>query len=941
MSRQIGDELNAALDVSVVDADFSGILHSGLSVADRRRVLVEWNDTSRDLGGEFCLHRLVESQAAATPEAVAVVCGDVALSYALLNRRANRLAHQLRSHGVGPEALVALFAERSLAMVVGLLGILKAGGAYVPLDPDYPRERVSLMLGDAAPRVVLTQEHLKNQLPDGPWPVLSIDDEVASASDEFDWNPETGVQPENLAYVIYTSGSTGMPKGVLNTHVGICNRLLWMRDAYGLSQRDRVLQKTPFSFDVSVWEFFAPLVSGGRLVLARPGGHRDPSYLARLVEDAAINIIHFVPSMLQAFLDEPGLLKSCRSLEHLFTSGEALPEGIARRALKLLPCRLHNLYGPTEAAVEVTFFECRADDPPGPIPIGKPIANMRAYVLDASFQPLPVGTAGELFLGGIGVARGYLNRPELTAERFVRDPFDDRPGARLYRTGDLAQWRADGNIEFLGRMDDQVKLRGFRIELGEIECALAQHADIRQATVLLREDEPGDPRLVAYFIADDVAPDSHQLRDFLAQTLPDHMVPTRFVRLSAFPLNANGKLDRRALPAPETGHSHDHQGFVPPRSPIEQSLASIWQDVLGVPAVGVYDDFFDLGGHSLRAMRLLARIDQELGVRLPISAVFHAGTIAAMASALEESSASPHPQTATGTSRGLDDPIVPLQIAGAGAPVFMVPGMLAHVISLRDLAILLGSDQPVYGLQPASRTLEFLENTTVEKLARELLGAMKRVAGRGPYHLLGFSAGGTIAYQMAQYLIESGEEVGLLGLLDTYGPGFGGILPLNVRIFRHVQLVGRMGPWAGLRYMLERSRARLERSWLFGGDAPALVTFDEMTIDPTATDPIAARWCDEVVGRHRRRPYLGRVDLFTADKPVWLGHDFEDPMMGWGPLVKGKIVTHRVPGDHLEMIKPPALDELAVKVRQALDEAADRVAARDGGRLSAASPVGT
>jgi amino acid adenylation domain-containing protein len=464
-----------------------------LNDAERHRVLVEWNDTGVDYPQDLCLHEWIERQSASTPEAVAVVFENAQLTYGELNRRSNRLAQELRSLGVEPETLVGICTERSLEMVTGLLAILKSGGAYLPLDPGYPQERIAFMLADAKAPVLLTQKHLLARLPQHNARIICLD-ELQGESDE---NPRSGVKPENLAYVIYTSGSTGQPKGAMNTHRGICNRLLWMQDAYQLSDADRVLQKTPFTFDVSVWEFFWPLMTGGRLVMARPGLHGDSGYLISTIRSEEITTLHFVPPMLSAFLTDRDA-GGCTSLKRVICSGEALTRETQDRFFATLPgVELHNLYGPTEAAVDVTFWKCQPDSTEITVPIGRPVANTQIYILDRAMQPLPAGIAGELHIGGVQVARGYLARPELTAQKFVPNPFGE--GA-LYKTGDLARYREDGVIEFLGRLDYQVKIRGFRIELGEIESALAQHPSVQQCVVLGREDRPGDKRLVAYYV---------------------------------------------------------------------------------------------------------------------------------------------------------------------------------------------------------------------------------------------------------------------------------------------------------------------------------------------------------------------------------------------------------------------------------------------------------
>jgi len=445
------------------------------------------------------LHELFETQVGRSADQVALVFGQQTLTYAELNRRANQLAHYLRGMGVGPEVLVAVCMERCLELVVALYGALKAGGAYVPIDPDYPQERVAFMLEDAGAPVLLTQSGLLGRLPGHNGRVVCLDADWERIAREDVANPATATVADNLAYVIYTSGSTGKPKGAMNTHRGICNRLLWMQDQYGLREADKVLQKTPFSFDVSVWEFFWPLLAGARLVVAEPGGHRDPAYLVKLIREQGITVLHFVPSMMRVFLEEPGV-EGCESLRHVICSGEALPYDLQEEFFRLLPSQLHNLYGPTEAAVDVTHWTCRRGDERKVVPIGRPVANTQIYILDRHLKPVPMGVAGELHIGGVQVGRGYHRRSELTAEKFIPDPFSTDPKARLYKTGDLCRWLADGAVEYLGRMDFQVKIRGFRVELGEIESVLRSHPEVREAVVLARQDTPGDPRLVAYIV---------------------------------------------------------------------------------------------------------------------------------------------------------------------------------------------------------------------------------------------------------------------------------------------------------------------------------------------------------------------------------------------------------------------------------------------------------
>jgi amino acid adenylation domain-containing protein/FkbM family methyltransferase len=496
----------------------SGQQRALLDPEERSRLLYAWNQTQAAYPRKRCVHELFEARAASTPDVVAVAFEDSELTYGQLNRRANQLAHHLYACGVKPDERVAICVQRSLDMVIGLLGILKAGGAYVPLDPDYPSARLAYMLEDAAPRVLLTHERLLSVLPATRAEVIALDGRGQQIAAQAEGNlaaSALGLTSRHLAYVIYTSGSTGAPKGAMNEHRGVVNRLQWMQDHYRLSPADRVLQKTPFSFDVSVWEFFWPLLHGARLVLARPLGHKDPAYLQQLISTAGITTLHFVPSMLEAFLDHRPAPHSA-TVSRVVCSGEELPAALQRRCLRELPwAQLCNLYGPTEAAVDVTFWDCRPEDDSDRVPIGRPIANTQMYILDPELQPVAIGAVGELYIGGDGVGRGYLNRPQLTAERFIQDPFRAEPGARLYRTGDLGRWRADGNIEYLGRNDAQVKIRGFRIELGEIEAQLMRHPGVRSAVVTARGDSAADKRLVAYIVplaqADGHAAETYEL----------------------------------------------------------------------------------------------------------------------------------------------------------------------------------------------------------------------------------------------------------------------------------------------------------------------------------------------------------------------------------------------------------------------------------------------
>jgi amino acid adenylation domain-containing protein len=606
-----------------------------LTPAERQQLLVEWNATAVDYPRDVCLHTLFERQVQKTPDAVAVVFGDQQLTYRELDARANQLAHHLITLGVKTESFVGVCCERSLEMVIALYGILKAGAAYVPIDPSYPADRLTFMLSDAATPVLLTQAKLRDKLPPQQGRVVCLDADWPEIARQSPTAPVTGVAAENLAYMIYTSGSTGKPKGAMNVHRGIVNRLLWMQDAYQLTAADVVLQKTPFSFDVSVWEFFWPLLVGAQLVVAKPDGHRDPDYLVNLIVEKQVTVLHFVPSMLQYFLAADDV-ERCRSLRHVICSGEALSYELQERFFTRLGAQLQNLYGPTEAAVDVTAWTCPREGSLRFVPIGKPIANTQTYILDKNLTPLPIGVPGELHLGGVQVGRGYHNRPELTAEKFIPDPFRREPGARLYKTGDLCRFLPDGNIEYLGRLDRQVKIRGFRIELGEIQAVLEQHPQVRESVVVAREDAPGDKRIVAYVVGkNSVGPNAAELREFIGQKLPEYMVPSAFVRLWMLPLSPNGKVDVRALPVPQMGNGQPAAERVAPRTATEKLVAGIWQELLRVPPMCIHDSFFALGGHSLLAVQAITRLRAALKLELPLRVLFEKPTVAELASHLD------------------------------------------------------------------------------------------------------------------------------------------------------------------------------------------------------------------------------------------------------------------------------------------------------------------
>ena len=605
-----------------------------LTDTERNQMLVEWNRTATEFQQQGCVHQLFEAQVERTPENVAVLLDSERITYQKLNRRANQVAHYLLRRGIGPDVLVGICAERSLEMVVAILGVLKAGGAYLPLDPAYPRERLAFMLEDSRAPLLLTQRKLVDAMPKTSAQVVCLD-EWETFAHETDENPGNSASDENLAYVIYTSGSTGEPKGTMITHRGIGNQLAWRQATYSLSDQDRVLQRVSFSFDASVWEFFGTLIAGARLVLMKQEDHQDPAYWIRLIAQHRITTLQIPPSMIQVLLEERDL-ERCSSLRQVITGGELLTVDLQERFFSRLSADLHNLYGPTEASIDVTFCDCRSKLHRGVSTIGKPIANVEVYLLDDWLQPVPVGVTGEIHIGGIGIARGYMYRPDLTAERFVPNPFSNAAGSRLYRTGDLARYLPDGSIEFVGRADQQVKLRGLRIELGDIEAAITRHPRVRKAAVLLREDVPGQKYLAAYIVPVEAESiDAAQLRGFLEERLPEYMLPPAFVFLESLPLTPNAKLDRKALPAPVLAGRESEKVYVPAGGATQEIVARIWSHLLGGKRVGLLDNFFELGGHSLLAAQAVSRIRDAFDIELPLRTLFEQPTVEGLSREIE------------------------------------------------------------------------------------------------------------------------------------------------------------------------------------------------------------------------------------------------------------------------------------------------------------------
>jgi len=882
-----------------------------LTAAERHQMLVKWNDTHADYPLDVCIHQLFEAQVEQTPDAVAVVFEDQQLTYRELNSFANQLAHHLSSMDVGPDVLVGICMERSLEMMIGLLGILKAGGAYVPLDPAYPQERLAFMLEDADVPVLLTQQHLVFGLPEQGAKVVCLDtDGQANAyctalpnAQQSQSNPVSSVKPNNLAYVIYTSGSTGRPKGVAMTHRPLSNLLSWQLGSSTLKSEAKTLQFAPISFDVSFQEIFSTWCSGGTLVLILEEVRRDAVGLLRFLSDKAVERL-FLPfvalQLLAEVADAQGAVP--KSLREVISAGEQLQitKQIANWFSKLEGCTLHNQYGPSESHVVTAFtLTGSPSDWPALPPIGCPIANTRCILLDAQMQLVPVGIPGELYIGGVGLARGYLNRPDLTAERFIPNPFSDQPGTYLYKTGDLARYLPNGNIEYIGRIDYQVKLRGFRIELGEIEAMLGQHPAVRGAVVMDREDVPSDKRLVAYVVPNhEQTPIIDELRRFLKQKLPDYMVPSAFVLLDALPLTPNNKIDRRALPAPDRIRQEPEETFVVPRDELELQLTKIWEKVLGIQPIGVRDNFFALGGYSLLAVRLFVEIEKALNKNLPLAILFQTQTIEQLANILRQQEWLP-PWSS----------LVPINLGGSKRPFFCVHPGGGNVLCYTEFASYIGSDQPFYGLQAQGLDGQKAPYSRIEDMAAHYIREVRTLQPEGPYLLGGFCLGGLVAFEMSQQLQAQDQKVTLLVMLDpTPPPELNSWGPLPPDSEKNTS------------YYVSRLIYHLQHSQL------AQVLVEKVKSWITSMCSLEYRRLSPVLEAHARavisyRPqvYPGRITLFQSSEFAYV--KFPDCQHKWSELAVGGIDYQVVPGIHKTMLQDPCVQIWAERVKVCLDAA--------------------
>jgi amino acid adenylation domain-containing protein len=882
-----------------------------LSQQERRQLLVEWTNTEAPYPRELCFHQLFEAQAARTPQAVAVVHGDQELTYTELNRRANQLAHYLSNRGIGPDTVVGICMHRSIEMLVGLLGILKAGGAYLPLDPSYPPERLSFMIEDAAVSLVLTQERLRTTLPDHNAQLICLDSESSRISTENENTPVNVATPLDLVYIIYTSGSTGRPKGVMITHAGLGNYLSWCTQAYAVGEGSGSLVHSPLGFDLTVTSLLAPLVCGQRVTLLSEEEGIDGLSKA-LTDRWDYSLLKITPSHVEGLSYSLAPESAAGATRALIIGGEALfGETLEFWRREAPGTRLINEYGPTETVVGCCVYEVPASEAAfGPVPIGRPIANTQLYILDDHMQVVPIGVPAELYIGGAGVARGYLKRPELTAEKFLPHPFAKEPGARLYKTGDLARYLSDGTIEFLGRIDHQVKIRGHRIELGEIETSLAQHTGVRECVVIARDGSDRTKDLVAYVVPEPDAPPSvEELQRFLRAKLPEYMVPAAFVTLEALPLTSNGKVDRRALPAPELSRPDLREVYVAPRDPLEEQLVKACEKVLARKPVGIRDNFFALGGDSLLAVRLFAQIENRFGKKLPLATLFKSPTIEQLAQVLRGTE-----------SKHTWSSLVPAQPKGSLPPLFCIHAGGANVLIYRPLARHLGTDQPVYALQ--ARGLDGLMEplTRVEEMASHYLKEIRGLQPEGPYYLLGASFGGLVAFEMAHQLNFQGQQVAFLAMLNTNCPVYTMVHRLRCQLGHlkqrglraHAQSIGGA--------VAARLNKRLAKPDGFdAGDAELQALMERRqdsddALIKTVFGIYRAGEAYQPVGKI----YSGKITFFWAEDDE---ADFEDNRLGWRRLAAGGLEVHSVPGTHGSMREEPNIATLVAELRPSLDRA--------------------
>ncbi|MBZ5601915.1 MAG: amino acid adenylation domain-containing protein [Acidobacteriia bacterium] len=870
--------------------------------AERRQLVALTNGRGQEPGARS-VHALFEDQVQRTPEARAVESRDRSLTYAELNARANQAARCLRLRGAGPGQMVGLYAARSIDAVVGMLAILKTGAAAVPLDPAYPRHRLEMMIADTGMKLALGEGVAEYGVE-----TISLGETAGQSTED----PESAAEPEDAAYVIYTSGSTGRPKGVVLTHRGLVNHHVFARRFYDLGPRDRVLQSSPISFDISLEEIFPALASGAAVVIRPdevvPGG-RD---FLNWIEQKRITVLDLPTGLWHQWTSELAALRRPLpdGLRMVIVGGEKAQTSafLKWREVAGTSIRWINTYGPTEASIIASAYEPgdREIDSRLPLPIGRPVAGARIYILDRHRQPVPIGVPGELYLGGEILARGYLNQPQPNAERFVEDPFI--PGARCFKTGDIARFLDDGNIEFIGRADRQVKIRGYRVEPGEIESLLLQHPGVADAAVVDQDDGAGQLRLVAYVADPSLRADENELRRLLKAHLPDYMIPSAFVVMAELPRTDRGKLDRSRLPAAGDAVRATEHGFTAPRDAIEMQLARIWESVLRIRNVGVRDSFFDLGGHSLQAVAMFGQIEKVFGMRLPPATLFRSQTIEELAGVLRGEGC---PSTWSS--------LVPIQPGGSRPPLFCVHAQSGHVVFYQSLANRLGPDQPLYGLQSAGLDGSRAPLATVEEMARHYLSEIRTVQPEGPYYLGGFCLGSYVAFEMARQLDAAGEKVSLLAIFETDG-AWRTATSLLRGVAYHRQRMRGLRFSQRVNYLSARTRFRLDRT------KNALTRFGAKSVmrwrgslPRSLREAYVHETNFEANHRYQPRPFSGRIAYFGGAKRGF------DPTTFWGGVAQGGVHFWGVPGTGRRIFREPNVQALAVALTEALDEARNKL----------------
>jgi amino acid adenylation domain-containing protein len=903
-----------------------------LSAIELQQLLIDWNDTKKEYSKE-CFHQLFEMQVRENSDAIALVFNEQQLTYRELNIRSNQLARHLQKLGIVPDVLVGICIERSPETIVAILGILKAGGAYLPLDPSLPQERLNFMLADAQVSILITRSNSIDRFKNFSQPLIDIDRDSAVIRQYSPENLTNCITLDNLAYVIYTSGSTGHPKGVAIEHRGLSNLAQAQIEVFNIQPIHRVLQFASLSFDASIFEIVMALRSGTTIHLADKESLLPGQPLLDLLRDNSITHVTLPPAVLAVLP-----LASLPALQTIICAGESCPEDIFRRWWQPQR-RFFNAYGLTEATVWSTIAEIKS--PSEQISIGRPISNTQIYILDKHLQPVPIGIDGELYIGGDGLGRGYINRPELTAKHFIANPFDDRQGARLYKTGDLARYRSrsvscgesNGEIEFLGRSDHRVKVRGFRIELSEIETAIGRHPNVQTVVVVDRENVYGDKYLIAYIISrTDTSNLTALLRKFLTEKLPEYMMPKAFVILDALPLTASGKVDRDSLLKLDPAHEIDRE-LIAPRTPTESTLAQIWAEVLNIDRVGIYDNFFDLGGDSLLTVRLLQQISDRLNYELPLASLFLNPTIESLATCI-----SSPPDTLARS------PLVAIQPDGSNPAFFCIHPIFGVVFPYYELAAHLGKDQPFYGLQPIGLDGKTLPLTRIEDMAAHYIEALRSVQPHGPYYLGGWSFGGWVAFEMAQQLQQAGEEVALLAVLDTLAPipghvslghGLKFMLTTAMRYiwpffldyvyliiaivkqqihslierFPNLNKIVRFSGWESLMRAKSKQNATLNQS-----KESQLRILSELAIVPMLRVFYAN---SQAVLDYVPQAYSSRINLFRTNDRSSIGT--EDPSLSWDRLAEGGTEIHHLPGNHLTMLRKPHIQVLAAQLKACID----------------------